>query len=59
MLGLPKKKTHINIKRTLKRIKGAELRQRIKDMVLWHKDEHFDKKDFGSFMQDLASQEKP
>ena len=58
MPDLPEKKPHIAIKHILKRIKPTVLHQLIKDIVLWCKDEHFDKKDFGAFVRELASHAK-
>lgn len=55
---LPKTKPHIAIAHILKRVKPNTLRVRMKNIVLWRKDDNFDKKDFGAFMRELASQAK-
>lgn len=58
MPDLPDKKPHIAIKHITNRIKPGLLKRRMKDIVLWRKDEQFDKKDFGAFMRELAVQAK-
>lgn len=58
MPDLPTQKPHISIKHMIKRIQPVQLRQRMKDIVEWRKDEGFGKKDFGSFMRELAKQSK-
>jgi len=55
---LPTTKPHIAIGHILKRVKPQTLRKRMKDIVLWRKDDKFDKKDFRAFMRELASQAK-
>ena len=58
MTDLPEKKPHIAIGHILKRVEPKLLRRRMKDILIWRKDEGFEKKDFGEFMRELAKQAK-
>ncbi|CAN8074420.1 unnamed protein product [Agarophyton chilense] len=57
MQELPTQKPHIAIKHILKRLKPARLRERMKDIIEWRRDEGFEKF-FGAFMRELARQAK-
>lgn len=58
MEDLPTRKPHIAIKMIMKRVEPKALRQRMRDIVEWRRDEGFEKKDFGIFMRELALQAK-
>ena len=51
-------KKHIAVQHIIKTIKPGLLKHRMKDIVLWRKDEQFDKKGFSAFMLELALQVK-
>lgn len=53
---LPKQKPHISIKHILKRIKPKSLYKCMIDIIEWRKNEQFDRKNFGLFVQELAKQ---
>lgn len=55
---IPESKPHISIEHILRRIKPQALKKRMKNIVQWKEDVQFDKKDFGGFMRELASQAK-
>lgn len=55
---LTEKKPHIAVGHILKRVKPYELRQRMRDIIKWRKDDQFGKRDFGDFMRELAKQAK-
>ncbi|CAN8071777.1 unnamed protein product [Agarophyton chilense] len=58
MKELPAEKPHISIQHILKRIKPSRLRNIMKNIVRWRKEERFERKDFGVFMRELAAQAK-
>lgn len=54
--NLPSEKPHISIAHILKRLQPAKLYSRMKDIIEWRKVEQFDRKDFNTFMREVASQ---
>ena len=56
MEELPIEKPHLAIKHIMKRIKLEHLQQRIRDNCESGKDEQFDRRDFGAFIQEHGKQ---
>lgn len=55
---IPERKPHIAIQHIVQRLKPPQLKNRMKSIVKWRKDEGFDKKDFNKFMREVVSQAK-